>query len=310
MGLMGRVAGAPISWGVCEVPGWGRTLDADRVLAEMAAVGLRATELGAPGFLPDDPASLRATLDRFGLSLVGGFVPLVLHDPARTDDALARAAATATQLAQAGGRVFVTAAVVDEAWSPRTLLDDGQWDHLVGLLARLDDLVGEHGLIHVLHPHLGTLVETADDIARVATASDVGWCLDSGHLTLGGVDPIAFATDLADRIRHVHLKDVSAALAARVRSGDLSLLPAVREGLFCPLGHGDVAIADLVAALERSGYHGWYVLEQDTAITGDEPPAGSGPVNDVRQSVAYLRTVVAPRLDRVGTLTPEGGGTR
>jgi inosose dehydratase len=76
-----RLAGAPISWGACEVPGWGRMPDAETVLAEMVDLGLRGTELGPPGFLPAEPDALSARLRRHGLSFVGAFTPLVLHDP-------------------------------------------------------------------------------------------------------------------------------------------------------------------------------------------------------------------------------------
>src|SRR4051812_7068460 len=78
---MARLAAAPISWGVCEVPGWGLQLPPERVLAEMARLGVRATELGPQGWLPLDGAGVRAALDRYGLRLVGGFVPVVVHEP-------------------------------------------------------------------------------------------------------------------------------------------------------------------------------------------------------------------------------------
>ena len=73
-----RLAGAPISWGACEVPGWGVMPDPESVLSEMAELGIRGTELGPPGFLPDEPGALADMLRRHGLTLVGGFVPLVL----------------------------------------------------------------------------------------------------------------------------------------------------------------------------------------------------------------------------------------
>jgi inosose dehydratase len=298
-----RLAAAPISWGVCEVPGWGHMLATDRVLAEMATLGFHATELGAPGFLPGEPAALRAKLDEFGLRLVGSFVALVLHDPARAEGTIDEARAAAARLADAGGDVFVTAAVVDDAWAPRVALDGEQWRHIGRMLALLDDLSGEHGLVHVLHPHVGTLVETADDIDRVAQQTEVRWCLDTGHLAIGGVDPGAFARDAADRVAHVHLKDVDLSLAERAASGELSLLAGVQRGLFRPLGDGDLAIAEVVSTLERTGYDGWYVLEQDVAIVGDQPPEGSGPIDDVRQSVDHLRTVVAPRLGGITSPT-------
>src|SRR5688500_20148811 len=99
-----RLAGAPISWGVCEVPGWGRQLPPERVLAEMAGLGLTATELGPLGYLPLEPDALRARLDAHGLALVGGFVPLVLHEPA-AGDALRTADEVAARYAAAGADV-------------------------------------------------------------------------------------------------------------------------------------------------------------------------------------------------------------
>ena len=131
------LAGAPISWGVCEVPGWGRMLDPDRVFAEMASLGLTATELGPIGYLPFEPAAIRERLDRHGLRLVGGFVPLVLHTedlgPARESaDRIARV------LAGAGADVFVAAVVADDAWSPPVALDDAAWTRLARHLGEIE----------------------------------------------------------------------------------------------------------------------------------------------------------------------------
>jgi len=103
-----RLVAAPISWGICEVPGWGRMLDAERVLGEMASLGITATELGAPGFLPDDGDALRATLERHGLGLVASFLPVVAHEPS---DAAASVRATARTLAALGGDVISLALV-------------------------------------------------------------------------------------------------------------------------------------------------------------------------------------------------------
>jgi nitroreductase len=69
------------------------------------------------------------------------------------------------------GRMFITAAVVDQDWSPRTPLDRAQRRHMGRMRASVDELAGEHGVVHVVHPHAGTLVETADDITRSAACS-------------------------------------------------------------------------------------------------------------------------------------------
>ena len=101
--------GAPISWGICEVPGWGEQLPVDRVLTEMRSVGLTATELGAIGWLPTDPAELKAVLDDHDVHVVGAFVPLTCHDPARRERTLAEAEEMAALLQDIGAENFVTA---------------------------------------------------------------------------------------------------------------------------------------------------------------------------------------------------------
>ena len=195
-----RIAGAPISWGVCEVPGWGPMLPADRVLRELRSLGLDAIELGAPGFLPDDGEAIRLALDAFGARLVGGFVPLVLHDESARAATVLAARTAARRLAVAGGEIFVTAVVADVDWSPRRPLGQGEWACMFSTLAELDELCAEHGLTQVLHPHVGTLVETADDVRRVLDSSGVRWCLDTGHLAIGGFDPVEFAQRHGDRV--------------------------------------------------------------------------------------------------------------
>jgi inosose dehydratase len=294
MSIGSRLSAAPISWGVCEVPGWGRQLPAQRVLAEMLQVGLSTTELGAPGFLPDTAPEIRAVLDPLGMRLIGGFVPLALHDPAQRVQALAQAEATAQVLAGCGASRFVTAAVMDPEWSKPERLRDDALAVLVDGLARVDEICQRHGLVQTLHPHVGTVVETAEDVERVLAASDVAWCLDTGHLAIGGFDPLRFAREAAGRVRHVHLKDVDLGVAARVAGNEISLLHAVQQGLFRPFGAGDVPVDEIVLELERSGYSGHYVLEQDVAITGEEPRPGTGPVDDVRACVAFLREKVIP----------------
>jgi inosose dehydratase len=139
-----------------------------------------------------------------------------------------------------------------------------------------------------LHPHVGTLVETAEQVRRALEVVEVGWCLDTGHLLIGGTDPVQFAREHGERVVHVHLKDVDAALAAELRGGRRSLLSATRDGLFKALGSGDARIAEVMDALQAHRYSGWLVLEQDTAITGDEPTVTGGPMRDARESIAFL----------------------
>ena len=287
------MAAGPISWGVCEVPGWGVQLPPERVLAEIRALGIRDVEAGPLGYLGVDARAIRSLLNRHGLSLVGGFVPVVLHEPARLDDTLASVRRVAALYAEAGGRVLVSAGVVDLDWSPRVELDAAGWRTFCDGLVRLDEVAVEHDLLHVLHPHVGTLVERVEDVERVLDGSDVRLCLDTGHLTLGGADPARLAREARERIGHVHLKDVRGGPAAELRSGRATLVEATRRGLFAPLGDGEARVADTVRALEQSGYDGWYVLEQDTTLSDAAvPPPGTGPAADARRSIEFLRSVI------------------
>ena len=284
-----RLAGAPISWGVCEVPGWGHQLPARDVLAEMRAVGLQATEAGADGFLPADGAELARLLAEYELDLVGGFAPVVLHERTALADTLSAVRARAQRFARAGGSVLVSAIVTDASWSPRISLSRDDWGRIFDGLARLDEVCSDEAIAHVLHPHVGTLVETRDDVGRILDGSEVRLCLDTGHFRIGGVDSVALACEAPQRVGHVHLKDVRESVAEELRAGRIDLRDATRQGLFVPLGDGDAGVADVLGVLEGA-YEGWYVLEQDTVI---DRPRAAAPTEHVRRSIDFLRILDA-----------------
>jgi inosose dehydratase len=284
-----KIAGAPISWGVCEVPGWGYQLAPARVLTEMAQVGLAATEFGPDGFLPADPAVMAEFLAVRHLTAVGGFTPVVLHeaghDPApeieRLLDGYDAARAEVLVLSAATGR---------DGYDTRPVLDEAGWTTLLANLDRLTSLAAARSVRAVLHPHVGTMVESGDEVQRVLEGSAISLCLDTGHLLIGGTDPAELTRQAPDRIAHTHFKDVDDQIAAQVRSGRLSYTEGVRRGMYRPLGRGDVDFAAIVSHLRDRDYGGWYVLEQDTILTED--PRGEGPVADVRQSADYLRRLL------------------
>ncbi|MBD2893352.1 Inosose dehydratase [Actinomadura sp. RB99] len=320
-----RVAGAPISWGVCEVPGWGHQMAPGRVLAEMGALGLAATEFGPDGFLPAGAAERADLLAAHGLRPLGGFAPVVLHDPdrdplpeirrtltafgverskttaapgtdARSTDApgadAPRADAPAAG-APEGGLTLVLAAVHGlDGYDERPALDAAGWAALLANLDRIAALAAESGVRAVLHPHVGTMVERADEVQRVLDGSGIPLCLDTGHLLIGGVDPGELAARVPERIAHVHLKDVDAGLARDVQAGRIAYTDAVRKDIYRPLGGGDIDIAGIVRSLEGAGYGGWYVLEQDT-ILDREPDDGAGPIGDVRACLDFLAGIAA-----------------
>lgn len=281
----GRVAGAPISWGVCEVPGWGYQLHVDRVLDDMRAVGLTATEFGPDGYLPRDPGQRSRLLAEYGLAAAGGFVPVVLHEPAV--DPLAEVDRALGAFGGGHPVLVLAAATGRDGYDTRPELDADGWSALLSNLDRAAARAAERGLLATFHPHVGTMVEKRDEVHRVLDGSGIDLCLDTGHLLIGGTDPARLARDAAGRIGHVHLKDVSAAVARKVTSGEITYAEGVAGGLYRPLGQGDVDVAGVVGAIEAAGYRGWYVLEQDTMLDG--PPQDQGPARAVRESLHYLR---------------------
>ena len=282
-----KLAAAPISWGVCEVPDWGLQLAPERVLDDMRALGVHATEAGPPGFLPADPMVARALLDSCGLRLIGGFVTAVLHENERRADELASIRRQAEWLAAGGAELVVLApALAQTGYAGATELPKDAWPALFDGIDRVVDIANASGLGVAVHPHWGTAIERPRHIERFLEETPHALCLDTGHIALGGGDPVKIARGAGSRVRHVHLQDVDGAGAARVRGGSLSYNDAVRTGLFRPLGEGAARIAEVLGELRTAGYGGWYVLEQDVMLERAPAP---GPPEWITRSAEYAR---------------------
>jgi inosose dehydratase len=253
----------------------------------MRDVGLQATEFGPDGFLPPDAQEKVEVLRSHQLAAVGGFVPVVLHVPSQ--DVMTTVNPALDSFVAADAKVLVLAADTGlTGYDQRVVLDDGAWKVLFDNLDRIRDVAGERGITATLHPHVGTVVERTAEVNRVIEGSAIPLCLDTGHLLIGGTDPARLAEAVPERIAHTHLKDVDQGLAQRVQRGELSYTEAVDQGMYRPLGQGDVDFVSILRALDEAGYRGWHVMEQDTVLH-DEPPAGSGPIADVRASLDFLR---------------------
>jgi len=300
--LTERIAGAPISWGVCEVPDWGYQMIPERVLGEMSKIGLTATELGPDGFLPQDPSQLHDLLGGYNLEMVAGFVPAVLYRAELLADELAYVERAAATLAAVGATVMVLgpAAAVGGAdgYDERFDMDDEDWARFAAGLDRVIEIGARHGLEIAVHPHWGMVIERTHQIERLLETSSVGICVDTGHLGLAGADPVKITELAGDRVRHVHLKDIDDEIAARVRTGELSYHDGAAMGLYRPLGEGDLDIDGVVGHLESISFGGWYVLEQDMVLPS-EPAEGSGPLEAVRSSYAFLERL-AGAMDSEG----------
>ena len=164
---------------------WGWQFDPATVLSQMREVGLAATEFGPDGFLPDEPQAKAKTLADKGLRAVGGFVPVMLHDAEHNPvPEIEREIKGFT--AAGAGTLVLAAATGTDGYDERPVLDDAGWQTL---LTNLDRLATRSAITATLHPHIGTMVETTDDVERVLAGSAIGLCLDTGHLLIGRRGP-------------------------------------------------------------------------------------------------------------------------
>lgn len=286
------LATAPVTWGVDLAdapsnPPWPHVLD------EIARSGVGALELGPVGFLPEDPACLREALRSRGLTAVGSFVSEDLHDADALEHVMRSAERTCRAIAAAEGSVLV---IIDRPGGERAATagrpaasvraDGAAWSAMVDAVERIAALAASFGLRAAVHPHAGTYVEYDDEIERLLDDADVGLCLDTGHLAYAGTVAHEALPRYADRLVHVHLKDVDGDVLARVRRERAGFAAAVELGIFCALGRGVVDLGGVLDALEGAGYHGFATIEQDRV-------AGSGsPLRELAESVDAL-TVAA-----------------
>lgn len=294
-----KVGNAPVSWGVMEVADWGEQVAYGKVLDEIAEAGYAGTELGPFGYFPTEPNKLTSELSARGLQLVASFVPIPLAHPERHEAGYREAMNVAQLLAQTGAPLIVLADEMSEARmavsgrvdEARDGMSDEQWDEALLILGRISEACREQGLTTVFHHHAGTFVETPKEVARLCESTDpdlLGLCLDTGHYFFGGGDPVDAVSLYGMRIRHLHLKDVQRPILESSRRDGAGFLEAVRRGVFCELGEGDVDLNRVVRDLSARGYSDWAIVEQDV----DTRTADVNPFESAVRSRQFLKNIV------------------
>lgn len=295
-----KIANAPCSWGVLEFELEGQAAGYVRVLDEMQATGYAGTELGDWGFMPTDPAKLSAELGSRGLTLLGAFVPVALKDPSTHAAGIENAVRTARLLAAVQGDLpFIVLADDNGKIPERTQnagrvrpemgLSDAEWQIFAGGAQAVAEAVKrETGLRTAFHHHCAGYVETPSEIARLLSLTDptlLGLVFDTGHYRFGGGDPLQGLKQHGARVWHFHFKDCHPAVRAEAAAKGWNYFESVQNGVFCELGQGDIPFPALIAELERLGYNGWGVVEQDVL------PGMGNPKESARRNREYLKSI-------------------
>jgi inosose dehydratase len=283
-----KLATGPVTWGVDFAdtpanPPWQQVLD------DITASGLPAMELGPVGYLPEDPDTVRTLLADRNLQSAGSFIFDDLHDPSARERLVGIAERVSRLIAASGGTILslidkpddvrvATAGRPDAA--PR--LDAVRWAQMVEQLNALAAVARRHDVQPVVHPHVGGYIEFEDEVERLVADTDLDLTLDTGHLAYARMDPAATIERYADRLGHVHFKDIRPDVLARVDEEHLTFWDAIRAGIFCPVGDGLVDIAAVLAVLDRIGYDGFATIEQDRV------PGSGAPLDDLLKSVAVI----------------------
>lgn len=262
----------PIVWNNVDVPDLAPLAPVDEILDTFVRLGYEGTQFGR-GF-PEGEA-LRAELGGRGLRFAELYSALPSGPDGLDPGVEEMARHDLARLVAGGGEVLVVALhgtadcepVAGRLGDAAPRWPDRAVDELADVLSRLVEAAPD-GVRVAFHPHTATWIESPAEVEALAErlpATGAGLCLDVGHYLVGGGDPVAAIATYGDLVTHVHAKDVDGAVLARLRAGELDGFgEAVRHRLFTELGNGVLDLAGVVAGLDRIGFEGWIMVEQDS----------------------------------------------
>jgi inosose dehydratase len=294
-----KIANAPCSWGALEFDLGGKAPDYIQVLNEMVETGYAGTELGDWGFMPTNPTLLTQEIHSRNLKLLGAFIPVALKDPSAHQPGIDTAIKTARLMATVEGDLpFIVLADNNGSIPMRTQnagrvtpemgLSDAEWQIFAEGAEKVAEAVKkETGLRTVYHHHCAGYVETPAEIEKLMSLTDsklLGLVFDCGHYSFGGGNPLEGLKKYGKRVWHFHFKDYQPEIGEQAAIEKWDYFQSVSHGVFCELGKGSVDFPVLIAELEKIGYNGWGVVEQDVL------PGMGKPKESAYRNREYLRS--------------------
>jgi inosose dehydratase len=289
-----RLGVTPTLWWNDDFPNIDIGIPFGQCVSEMALAGFQGCSIGHK--YPTDPAVLKPALDLRGLQVSEPWVSTYFTISDMEQQTVDNFEDRLAFLKAVGGTDIVVAEFGASShllpialFANRPVFTDQQWDSLASGLNRLGKLAAEAGMRLCYHHHMGTGVMTRADVDRLMDSTDpelVHLLLDTGHLVFAGDDPLAAARAHADRIKHVHLKDVRPQVLSQVLRENLSFQDAIEAGVFTVPGDGAIDFVPILQALADAGYRGWLVVE------AEQHPAKANPLEYALKARAYLREVL------------------
>jgi len=281
----------PTGWTNDDYPLLGNDISFGQCVSEMALAGFEGCSIGHK--YPTDPEVLAEELGRRGLRVSEPWTStfFTVNDMReRTIESFKQSMAFIKRM---GGRHVVVAelghAVHQQPVPPlanKPIFDDVQWKAMVSGLNALGRLAAESGMRLCYHHHMGTGVMIRAEVDRLMNETDaevVHLLLDTGHLYWAGDDPLALTRAYADRIRHVHLKDIRHDVMLACNRRNLSFIESVIEGVFTVPGDGIIDFRPIFQTLAEAGYEGWLMVE------AEQDAKKANPLDYARMARRYVR---------------------
>ena len=295
-----KIANAPCSWGALEFELEGKAPDYVQVLNEIVETGYEGTELGDWGFMPTDPQKLSEEIHGRNLKLLGAFVPVALKKLECHQPGVEVAVRTARLMAAVEGDLpFIILADENGSIPERTQnagrvtpemgLSDSEWQIFAEGAEKVAAAVKkETSLRTAFHHHCAGYVETPAEIEKLMSLTDptlLGLVFDCGHYRFGGGNPVEGLKKYAQRVWHFHFKDYQPEFGKQGIQEGWDYFKSVSAGVFCELGKGDVNFPALLEELNKIGYEGWGVVEQDVL------PGMGKPKESAKRNSEYIRSL-------------------
>ncbi len=282
---------APIGWTNDDMPELGGENTFKQCVSEMALAGFTGSEVGNK--YPRDPRVLKKALDWRGITICNAwFSSFLTTQPfVKTKEAFIR---HINFLYEVGARIVGAAeqgrSIQGQMDTPlfknKPHFTDDEWNRLTQGLEMLGKIANKKGMTLTYHHHMGTGVQTLEEIDRLMDATDpslVNLLFDSGHLTFAGIDPVIVLKKYFKRIKHVHLKDIRKEILKKAKKQNWSFLRAVKEGVFTIPGDGMIDFEPIFKILEEYDYAGWMVVE------AEQDPARADPLEYAIRARKFIR---------------------